>query len=192
MEIFLGTTSPKITVNWAPIAGTGGIDTICPTVCHNHCDRSTACGPCRLEPPYTHLPCHPKASSIVDEESDVYDFIIDSGILMQSLHSPTVQENTFDLYFYNALCPRVRHDLKRATSVNIVRDQYRGTDDHMMHKGKTRSRHTTMLLLITGRNCSNSCKKITEEHFPNYKKCLHVGKIPLMDQCNHDERTHMS
>ena len=40
----------KKRVNWAPIAGVGGIDTICTAACQNRCDSSTTCRLYRLEP----------------------------------------------------------------------------------------------------------------------------------------------
>jgi len=64
----------------------------------------------------------------VDEElvaPDVYDFIIiDGGVLIHSLPGTTVQGKTFDSYFDKVFCPRVRHDLKRSTRVDVVWDQY--------------------------------------------------------------------
>jgi hypothetical protein len=79
----------------------------------------------------------------VDEElvaPDVYDFIvIDGGVLIHSLPGTTVEGKTFDSYFYKVFCPRVRHDLKRSTRVDIVWDQYRA----LTIKGGTREKRGT-------------------------------------------------
>lgn len=151
----------------------------------------------------------------VDEElvaPDVYDFIIiDGGVLIHSLPGTTVQGKTFDSYFDKVFCPRVRHDLKRSTRVDIVWDQYRA----LTIKGGTREkRGTGIRQRISGTakipgnwqnflaNVDNKkelfsflSKKITEEHFPDDKNVYitageqvqHVGNSPPMDQCNHEE-----
>lgn len=79
----------------------------------------------------------------VDEElvaPDVYDFIIiDGGVLIHSLPGTTVQGKTFDSYFDKVFCPRVRHDLKRSTRVDIVWDQYRA----LTIKGGTKEKRGT-------------------------------------------------
>lgn len=79
----------------------------------------------------------------VDEElvaPDVYDFIIiDGGVLIHSLPGTTVQGKTFDSYFDKVFCPRVRHDLKRLTRVDVVWDQYRA----LTIKGGTREKRGT-------------------------------------------------
>ena len=151
----------------------------------------------------------------VDEElvaPDVYDFIIiDGGVLIHSLPGTTVQGKTFDSYFDKVFCPRVRHDLKRSTRVDIVWDQYRA----LTIKGGTKEKRGTG---IRQRICGTAkipgnwqnflanvdkkkelfsflSKKITEEHFPDDKNVYitagdqvhHVGNSPPMDQCNHEE-----
>ena len=65
----------------------------------------------------------------VDEElvaPDVYGVIvIDAGALIHSLPGTPVQGKTFAEYFTKVFCPRIQHELKRATRVDIVWDQYR-------------------------------------------------------------------
>ena len=151
----------------------------------------------------------------VDEElvaPDVYDFIvIDGGILIHSLPGTTVQGKTFDSYFDKELCPRVCHDLKRSSRVDIVWDQYRA----LTIKGGTREkRGTGTRQCVSGTakipgnwqkflaNIDNKkelftflSKKITEEQFPDDKDVYitagdqvhHVGNSTPMDQCNHEE-----
>ena len=71
---------------------------------------------------------------------EVYYFIIiDGGVLIHSLPGTTVQGKTFDSYFDKVFCPRVRHDLKRSTTVDIVWDQYRA----LTIKGGTREKRET-------------------------------------------------
>lgn len=151
----------------------------------------------------------------VDEElvaPDVYDFIIiDGGVLIHSLPGTTVQGKTFDSYFDKVFCPRVRHDLKRLTRVDVVWDQYRA----LTIKGGTREKRGTGIrqrisgtAKIPGKwqnflaNVDNKkelfsflSKKITEEHFPDGnnvyitagEQVQHIGNGPPMDQCNHEE-----
>jgi len=50
-----------------------------------------------------------------------YDFvIIDGRVLIHSLPGTTVQGKTFDSYFDKVFCPRVHHNFKRLTRVDIV------------------------------------------------------------------------
>ena len=68
---------------------------------------------------------------------DSYDFIIiDGGALIHSLPGTTVQSNNIDSYFDKVFCPRICHDLKRSTRVDIVWDQYRA----LTIKGGTREK----------------------------------------------------
>ena len=143
---------------------------------------------------------------------DVYDFIfIDGGALIHSLPGTSVEGKTFDSYFEKVFCPRVRHDLKRSTRVDVVFDQYRS----LSIKGSTREkRGSGTRQRISGsakipgnwqqflKNDDNKkelfcflAKKIIEEHFPENKniyitadnKVNHVGDGPPMDECNHEE-----
>ena len=79
----------------------------------------------------------------VDEElvaPDVYDFIIvDGGVLIHSLPGTIVQGKTFDSHFNKVFCPRVCHDLKQSTRVDIVWDQYRA----LTIKGDTKEKQGT-------------------------------------------------
>lgn len=150
-----------------------------------------------------------------DEEPiapDIYDFIIiDGGALIHSLPGTSVQGKNFDSYFEKAFCPRIRHDLKRSTRVDIVWDEYRA----LTIKGGTREKRGTGIrqricgtAKIPGNwqkflaNIDNKkelftflSKKITAEHFPDDKNVYvtagdqvhHVGNGPPMDQCNHEE-----
>jgi len=151
----------------------------------------------------------------VDEEllaPDVYDFIvIDGGALIHALPGTTVQGKTFDSYFDKVFCPRVLHDLRRSTRVDIVWDQYRA----LTIKGGTREkRGTGTRQRVSGNakipgnwqqflaNVDNKKElfsflsaKITEGHFPDDKDVYitagdqvhHIGNSPPMDQCNHEE-----
>ena len=151
----------------------------------------------------------------VDEElvaRDVYDFIIiDGGVLIHSLPGTNVQGKTFDSYFDKVFCPRVCHDLKRLTRVDIVWDQYCA----LMIKGVTSEKQGTGICQrISGaakipENWQNFLKnidskkelfsflskKITEEHFPDDKNVYitagdqvhHVENSPPIEQCNHEE-----
>ena len=156
-------------------------------------------------------------SSIIsaDEEltaPDVYDFVvIDGGLLIHSLPGPNVQGKTFDSYFDKVFCPRVRHDLKRSTRVDIVWDDYRA----LTIKGGTREKRgtgTRQRVCGTAKiprnwqkflaNVDNKkelfaflSKKTTQEQFPDNKDVYitagdqvhHAGNDPPMDQCNHEE-----
>ena len=152
----------------------------------------------------------------VDEDilvPNAYDFIIiDGGALIHTLPGTTVQGKNFDSYFDKVFCPRINHDLKRSTRVDIVFDQYRS----LTIKGGTREkRGTGIRQRITGnatipgnwqkflKNDDNKkelfsyllSSKITGEHFPDDKDVYitagdqvnHVGNSPPMDQCNHEE-----
>jgi len=89
----------------------------------------------------------------VDEdlfEPGYYDFIIiDGGVLIHSLNT-TIQGKTFDSYFNQVFCPRVHHDLKLSTRVDIVWDQYRP----LSRTGKTRNMHPAMRIWY----CQNPMK----------------------------------
>ena len=76
----------------------------------------------------------------VDEDlfaPGVYDFIIiDGGVLIHSLPGTIAQGETFDSYFDKVFCPRVHHDLKRSTRIDIVCDQYRAREAHGKNEEK--------------------------------------------------------
>ena len=69
-------------------------------------------------------------SSAISVDEDLfapgfYDIIIiDGGVLIHPLPGTTVQGKTFYSYFDKVFCPRVHHDLKRSTRVDIVWNQY--------------------------------------------------------------------
>ena len=94
----------------------------------------------------------------VDEElvaPDVYDFIIiDGGVLIHSLPGATVQGKTFDSYFDKVFCPRIDHDLKRSTRVDIVWDQYHA----LTIKGDTREKRGTGIRQLIIWYCQNPRK----------------------------------
>ena len=151
----------------------------------------------------------------VDEElvaPDVLDFIvIDGGVLIHSVPGPNIQGTTFDSYFNKCFCPRVRHELKRSSRVDIVWDQYRA----LTIKGGTREKRgtgTRQRVSATAKvprnwqkflaNVDNKkelfsflSEKISKEKFPDEKdvyitagdKVHHVGNSPPMEQCNHEE-----
>ena len=151
----------------------------------------------------------------VDEElvgPDVYDFIvIDGGVLIHSLPGTTVQCMNFASYFDKVFCPRVHHDLRRSTILDIVRDQYhaltikgatretRGTGTRQRISGTARIPGNWQKFLANVDNkkelFSFLSKKITEGQFPDDKDVYitagdqvhHVGNSPPMDQCNHEE-----
>ena len=131
--------------------------------------------------------------------------------LLVQLPGTTILGKTFDSYFDQVFCPRVCHDLKHSTRVDIVWDQYRA----LTIKGGTREkRGTGIRQRISGtakipgnwqnflKNVDNKkelfsflSKKITGEHFPDDKNVYitagdqvhHVGNSPPMDQCNQEE-----
>ena len=151
----------------------------------------------------------------VDEElvgPDVYDFIvIDGGVLIHSLPGTTVQCMNFDSYFDKVFCPRVHHDLRRSTILDLVWDQYhaltikgatrekRGTGTRQRVSGTARIPGNWQKFLANVDNkkelFSFLSKKITEGQFPDDKDVYitagdqvhHVGNSPPMDQCNHEE-----
>ena len=59
--------------------------------------------------------------------------------MIHSLPGTTVKGMTSDAYFDKVFCPRVRHDLKRSSRVDIVWDQYR----ELTIKGGTREKRGT-------------------------------------------------
>ena len=151
----------------------------------------------------------------VDEElvgPNVYDFIvIDGGVLIHSLPGTTVQCMNFDSYFDKVFYPRVHHDLRRSTILDIVWDQYhaltikgatrgkRGTGTRQRVSGTARIPGNWQKFLANVDNkkelFSFLSKKITEGQFPDDKDVYitagdqvhHVGNSPPMDQCNHEE-----
>ena len=161
------------------------------------------------------LRCVMETSAAGDEDvtaPDMYDFItIDGGMLIHSLPGTSVHGKSFDDYFSNVFCPRIHHELKRSTRVDIVWDQYRETSI----KGSTREKRGTG----TRQRVSGSAKvpknwpdflasaanktelfsflatRLAQGHI-QYDKCLYItsadevlsaGPGPAMGACNHEE-----
>ena len=117
----------------------------------------------------------------------------------------------FDSYFDKVFYPRVHHDLRRSTILDIVWDQYhaltikgatrekRGTGTRQRVSGTARIPGNWQKFLANVDNkkglFSFLSKKITEGQFPDDKDVYitagdqvhHVGNSPPMDQCNHEE-----
>jgi len=75
------------------------------------------------------LTCSIEAVAITDHNvdaqepvaPDVYEVIvINGGALIHSLPGTSVQGKSFNEYFSKVFLPRILHDLKRATRVDIV------------------------------------------------------------------------
>jgi len=161
-----------------------------------------------------------KSSAIsVDEElvaQNVYDFIVSAGgALIHSLLSTSVQGMKFDSYFDMVFCPRLRHDLKRSSRVDIVWDQYRaltikggtiilirekrgtGTRQRVSASAKVPGNWHKFLADIDNKKelFSFLSIKTAEENYTDDKvvyitagdQVHHVGNSPPMELCNHEE-----